>query len=162
MHVASNIALFTRILGAVPSVSTIIEMGAIVGFNLKTTRQIRPKAELAAVEINEGAVDHLRKLDDVDVYHRSILDFVPDRQREMVLVKGALIHTHPDMLPQVYDLMYRTSNKYICIAEYYNPTPVQVKYRGYEERLFKRDFAGEMLGRFDDYSGPHDSDHRDR
>ena len=36
------------------------------------------------------------------------------------------------------------------IAEYYNPTPVEVKYRGHDGRLFKRDFAGEMLDRFPD------------
>jgi len=34
------------------------------------------------------------------------------------------------------------------ICEYYNPTPVSVEYRGNKERLFKRDFAGEMINRF--------------
>lgn len=54
------------------------------------------------------------------------------------------------MLDNVYDLMYNTSNKYICIAEYYNPKPVEIEYRGYKERLYKRDFAGEMLDRYPD------------
>ena len=35
------------------------------------------------------------------------------------------------------------------ICEYYNPTPVTVPYRGASERLFKRDFAGELMDRFD-------------
>ena len=32
--------------------------------------------------------------------------------------------------------------------EYYNPTPVEISYRGHSGKLFKRDFAGEMLDRF--------------
>jgi spore coat polysaccharide biosynthesis protein SpsF len=46
--------------------------------------------------------------------------------------------------------MYAASRKYICLIEYYNPTPVEVPYRGNREKLFKRDFAGEML---DTYPG---------
>ena len=34
--------------------------------------------------------------------------------------------------------------------EYYSPTPVEIVYRGHSDRLFKRDFAGEMLDRFAD------------
>jgi hypothetical protein len=36
------------------------------------------------------------------------------------------------------------------ICEYYNPTPVTVVYRGHRDRLFKRDFAGEMLDKYAD------------
>jgi spore coat polysaccharide biosynthesis protein SpsF len=34
------------------------------------------------------------------------------------------------------------------VCEYYNPTPVEVRYRGYDHALFKRDFAGELLDAF--------------
>ena len=34
------------------------------------------------------------------------------------------------------------------IAEYYNPSPVSISYRGHKDRLFKRDFAGEFLDKF--------------
>lgn len=40
--------------------------------------------------------------------------------------------------------------RYILIAEYYNPVPVEVSYRGNSGKLFKRDFAGEMLDRYSD------------
>jgi spore coat polysaccharide biosynthesis protein SpsF len=36
------------------------------------------------------------------------------------------------------------------ICEYYNPSPVAIPYRGHSDRLFKRDFAGEMLEMFAD------------
>jgi len=47
---------------------------------------------------------------------------------------------------------HRACNRYICLAEYYNPTPMEVPYRGHSGRLYKRDFAGEMLERFPDLS----------
>ena len=61
-----------------------------------------------------------------------------------------LIYINPDLLPTVYDLLYQTSSRYIFISEYYNPTPVSVPYRGHVEVMLKRDFAGEMLDRFED------------
>ena len=83
-------------------------------------------------------------------YHSSILDFKPDDIRDFVLIKGVLIHINPDELQKVYELLYKTSKKYICIAEYYNPSPVEVKYRGHDGKLFKRDFAGEIMHKFPD------------
>ena len=46
--------------------------------------------------------------------------------------------------------MYAASRRYICLIEYYNPTPVEVPYRGEREKLFKRDFAGELLDTYPD------------
>ena len=54
------------------------------------------------------------------------------------------------MLSLVYEKLYTASNKYILICEYYNPSPVNVSYRGHSDRLFKRDFAGEMLEKYID------------
>jgi spore coat polysaccharide biosynthesis protein SpsF len=64
------------------------------------------------------------------------------------LIKGVLIHIAPDQLAAVYEKLYQVSRRYILIAEYYNPTPVSIPYRGHADRLFKRDFAGEMLDRY--------------
>ena len=54
------------------------------------------------------------------------------------------------MLEQVYEKMYACSKKYILIVEYYNPNPVSINYRGHEDKLFKRDFAGELMDKFPD------------
>jgi pseudaminic acid biosynthesis-associated methylase len=85
-----------------------------------------------------------------NVYEMSIFDFIPDVKRDLVIIKTVLIHINPDFLPKVYELLYESSSKFICIAEYYNPTPVTVEYRGHNERLFKRDFAGEILSKYPD------------
>jgi pseudaminic acid biosynthesis-associated methylase len=58
-----------------------------------------------------------------------------------------LIHMSPDQLPQVYDRLVAATGKYLLVAEYYNPTPVSINYRGHTDRLFKRDFAGEIMDR---------------
>ncbi len=39
-------------------------------------------------------------------------------------------------------------SKYILLCEYYNPTPISLEYRGHSNKLFKRDFAGEMLEKY--------------
>ncbi len=146
--VASNTALFSKILEDGASVQSVIEFGANIGLNLLALRRLLPDVELSAVEINQNAVEKLRRIQDLKVYHSSLLEFAPDYERDFVLIKGVLIHLNPDFLPQIYDLLYQTSKRYICIAEYYNPTPVEIPYRGHTGKLFKRDFAGEFMDRF--------------
>ena len=148
--IASNLALFARVLARTRQVHSVIEFGASIGLNLAAIRRLLPEARLSAVEINEKAVAELRKVPELTIHHRSMLEFTPEETHDLVLTKGVLIHLDPDELPDVYDLLHRSSSRYICVAEYYNPTPVTVSYRGHTERLFKRDFAGEMLDRFDD------------
>lgn len=148
--VASNLALFGKILTGTRKIGSVIEFGANLGLNLRALRQLLPEAELSALEINETAVAELDKLGYVKTYHSSIQEYVPDYQRDLALIKGVLIHINPDTLPQVYDLLYQSSRRYICLAEYYNPAPVAISYRGHTGKLFKRDFAGEMLDRFPD------------
>lgn len=64
------------------------------------------------------------------------------------LIKGVLIHINPEFLDQVYAKLYEATGRYLMVCEYYNPTPVNVNYRGHSDRLFKRDFCGEILDRY--------------
>jgi pseudaminic acid biosynthesis-associated methylase len=148
--ISSNTVLFSKILNATHSVSSIIEFGANIGLNLSAIKRILPNAHLSAIEINEKAIAQLKTIENIEVHHSSILDFQPTKQLDLVLIKGVLIHINPDQLQNVYELLYKTSKQYICIAEYYNPSPVEIKYRGHEEKLFKRDFAGEIMDKFPD------------
>lgn len=148
--VASNTMLFSRILGRTGSLSSIMEFGANIGLNLAAFRNLLPDSRLSAVEINASAVKELEKMGGVEIFQQSILDFEPRDFYDFVLIKGVLIHINPDRLSDVYQRLYSASSRYICIAEYYNPAPVEVRYRGHEGKLFKRDFAGEMLDRYAD------------
>lgn len=147
---ASNMALFSKIIPRTAGVKSLIEFGANIGMNLHAIRTLLPNVELSAVEINQHAVSELDKLQNISVYPQSILDFFPDRTWDMVLIKGVLIHINPNNLKQVYERLYHSCSRYICVAEYYNPAPVEVVYRGHSGKLFKRDFAGELM---DSYSG---------
>jgi len=149
--IASNIAMFSKILDGINNVESVIEFGANIGLNLIALKSLLPKIELSAIEINQKAVSELRQLvEKINIYHKSILDFMPEYKRDFVLIKGVLIHLDPSCLQDVYDKLYQTSNRYICIVEYYNPVPVEVSYRGHQGKLFKRDFSGEMLDKFKD------------
>ncbi len=147
---AANLAYFSQILNRTQRIESIIEFGANIGLNMEALRKLRPVAELSAIEINQKAIIELKKIKELKVYPQSILEFNADYQRDLVFTKGVLIHIDPNSLTNVYDLMYQTSRRYICIGEYYNPTPVEVRYRGNQDKLFKRDFAGEMIDRFSD------------
>lgn len=78
------------------------------------------------------------------------MNFITTKVWDFVLIKGVLIHINPEYLDRVYETLYQSSSRYICLVEYYNPTPVEVNYRGHQGRLFKRDFAGEILDKFKD------------
>ena len=148
-RIASNTALFTRVLSRTRNVRSVIEFGANIGLNLEAIRRVLPNAALAAVEINQKAACQLkRSLRSVDVCPVSIVDYKVNRTYDLALVKGVLIHINPEILSRVYERLYRASSRYICIAEYYNPSPVAISYRGHADRLFKRDFAGEMLDKY--------------
>ena len=109
-----------------------------------------PACPLSAVEINAKAAEEARTIPNVQVHEGSILEFNPERTWDLVFTKGVLIHINPDELKKVYELMHRVSNRYVLVVEYYNPTPVEVPYRGHSGRLFKRDFAGELLDGYKD------------
>jgi spore coat polysaccharide biosynthesis protein SpsF len=67
------------------------------------------------------------------------------RTWDLVLIKGVLIHVNPDKLLDVYKNLVSSCKRYLLVCEYYNRTPVSIPYRGHENRLFKRDFSGEIM-----------------
>lgn len=145
---ASNLDFFAKALRAARGVSTCIEFGANIGMNLKALKLLHPAHVQHGIEINANAARELAQVISPDhVHHNSILDFNPKQTWDLVLIKGVLIHINPDALPQVYDKLVAASGRYLLVAEYYNPAPVAIPYRGHADRLFKRDFAGEIMDR---------------
>lgn len=148
--IAGNLALWSKIIAKTQKVSSVIEFGSNIGMNLVALRQLLPAATLSAIEINPKAAETLRKQGDVEVFQTSILEFSESAQWDISLIKGVLIHIAPEELQTVYEKLYAASRRYICLVEYYNPSPVELSYRGHAGKLFKRDFAGEMLDKFSD------------
>lgn len=145
---ACNLAFFAKALQAAQGLRSCIEFGANIGMNLKALKLLHPAQEQHGIEINADAARELAQIiPSSHVHHSSILDFTPSQLWDLVLIKGVLIHLNPEVLPQVYDKLVSASRRYILVAEYYNPAPVAISYRGHSDRLFKRDFAGEIMDR---------------
>ena len=141
----SNRALFEKILSHTHGVTSAIEFGPNIGNNLRAMRDLLPAVELHSVEINASAAAEIQAWGGATVEVTSLLDFTPSRQWDLSFTKGVLIHLPPQALPDVYDKLVAASSRYVMVCEYYNPSPVEVSYRGHEHALFKRDFAGEIL-----------------
>ena len=131
-------------------IKNIIEFGANIGLNIYALKNLFPKINLSAIEINKEAINRLLEIQDLKVYQGSVADIHTKGLYDLVVSVGLLIHIHPDDLSAVYDNIHRVSSRYILIAEYYNPEPVSISYRGYENKLFKRDFAGDLLDKYQD------------
>ena len=147
--VASNTALFSRVLSRLFDVNSVFEIGANIGLNVRALQHLLPQAQIAGLEINDGAADELEQTG-CSVFRGSALSFKPEQTYDFVFTKGVLIHISPEHLDEVYSLMYEASHRYIFLAEYYSPRAESVTYHGESERLFRRDFAGELLDSYQD------------
>jgi len=148
---AANLHFFSKVLDKIGGIDSVTEFGANIGMNLKALKLLYPNQTQYGIEINQNAAKELVDFLGRDkVFNGSILDFKSDIKSTLSLIKGVLIHINPDVLSEVYDVLYQTSEKYILMCEYYNPSPVEVNYRGHSGKLFKRDFAGEFLDKFSD------------
>ncbi len=146
---ASNLHFFVKALRGARGIKSSIEFGANIGMNLKALNLLHPGIDAHAIEINAEAAKQLGMvIPPANVYNTSILDFTPARNWDLTLIKGVLIHINPEVLPQVYDKLVASTGRYLMVAEYYNPAPVAIPYRGHSDRLFKRDFAGEIMDRY--------------
>ena len=148
---ASNLNFFSKTLAQTGKIESCIEFGANIGMNLQALKLVYPEIKLKGIGINEEAANELKEIiSEKNVYMESISEWSPKETFDLVLIKGVLIHINPEKLNTVYQKLYDSTQRYILLCEYYNPSPVTIPYRGHSNRLFKRDFAGEMLDLYPD------------
>lgn len=147
---SANIHFFSQVIARTAGVKDILELGCNVGMNLRALKGIKPSYELTGIDINQDAINLVKEWGGAEAISGSILDLKLDKTFDLTFTKGVLIHINPDKLQDVYNALYSHSNRYILVAEYYNPTPVSIEYHGEKDKLFKRDFAGELLDRYTD------------
>lgn len=139
-------ALWARMLRGCHGVSRVMELGCNIGLNLESLKSIRPDLALSAIEINAKAVEQASRIEGVSVRQGSIIEpFDEPEKHDLTFTSGVLIHINPDYLSVAYRNLVENSRRYVMVVEYYNPAPVVVPYRGNQDRLFKRDFAGEIM-----------------
>lgn len=118
--------------------------------NEKALSILIPDIQMDVVEINSNAAEECRKIPNVTVYNQSLFDFCIEKTYDLTFTSGVMIHLAPEMLDKAYDQLYKYSHKYILVSEYYSTTPTEIIYRGNEGKLYKRDFAGEMMEKYSD------------
>jgi len=142
--------MFSKMIRKLRRIESMVEFGCNTGLNLKALKMINRNFEIAGYEINKNAISEAKKVPGCEIFEQSVITNISQsKMYDVSFTSGLLIHIHPDDLGVVYDNLYRLSKKYILINEYYNPIPVMVEYRGNLGKLFKRDFAGEMIDNFD-------------
>lgn len=132
----------------------ILEIGANEGANLAAFRKIVPGTNLTAIEPNRASAAKIVEHQLADqLYQCTIQDWEPVAGAplfDIVFTRGVLIHIPPSDLPAIYDKMHAASSRYIVVAEYYAPKSEPILYRGEMGRLWRGDFAGDLLKRFKD------------
>jgi pseudaminic acid biosynthesis-associated methylase len=141
----ANRHLFATILSRHPGMDSFVELGCNIGMNLSALHEIDPDAVLHGVEINEKAAAKAAARGIASIHTGSILEPLAIAPAACSFTKGVLIHIAPEQLHAAYDNLLALSRRYVMVIEYYNPNPVSVPYRGHQDRLFKRDFAGELI-----------------
>ncbi len=147
---SSNISFFSKIFSDIGSVKSVLELGCNAGMNLKAIEALNKEVELTGVDINELALSEVDKWGGAKTIVSSIINLEIKETYDLTFTKGVMIHINPKLLTVVYENLYKLSTKYILIAEYYNATPVSIDYHGHSDKLFKRDFAGDMLDKYSD------------
>ena len=148
---ASNLGFFRKALDKAGQILSCLEFGANIGMNLQALKLLYPRIEMRGIEINNAAAAELSGIIGTkNVFEGSIYDYPITEKADLVLTKGVLIHINPDRLDTVYEKLYSVSSRLILVCEYYNPSPIAISYRGHTDRLFKRDFAGELLDMYSD------------
>lgn len=135
---------FQKIVDLCKGIESVVELGANKGHNLAALHMVAPGLSLTGVELNRKACGEMAKITGVNAVCSTIQEFSGD-PCDLVFSCGVLIHLPPADLPMIYRKMFDLSRRYILINEYFNPTPVEINYRGHSERLFKRDFGGEFF-----------------
>jgi len=141
LYYFSKILLANRI-----SLNTAIELGANIGINLDALAALYPGIATYGVEINAKA--HSVLLSKHQAYLGSVYQFETTKSYDLAFCAGVLIHQSPNLLPAFYDKLYSLSHRYILINEYHSPTPTELEYRGYNGKLFKRDFGRDLWERY--------------
>lgn len=140
-----KVAAWSRMLRSCGELASAIELGCNIGLNLQAIKKLLPASNLSGVEINAKAAKEARALDVAEVTEGTIVEPLSLQPADLTFTAGVLIHINPDILPTVYNNLVQNSRRYVLVAEYFDPNPVTINYRGHQDRLFKRDFAGELM-----------------
>lgn len=147
----SNIFFWSQVFQIIGPVESVFEIGCNRGLNLDAIKTLLPSCNTVGLEINQAAAREC-SMNGHNIIEGSILnqkkEDLPLFTSQLSISCGVLIHINPASLPAAYELLYHSSTEFILISEYFSTEPCEVAYRGHSGKIFKRDFAAEMLAMF--------------
>jgi spore coat polysaccharide biosynthesis protein SpsF len=124
---------------------SVLEIGANIGLNLRALRNLT-EAELWAVEPNGRARETL--LADGVVARERLADATADALPfadgafDLAFTATVLIHVPEDAIAKAIGELCRVTRRYVLCLEYFAPVATEVRYRGHDDLLWKRDYGG--------------------
>lgn len=147
-YFTTRVKMWSDILMHSNDIKSVFEIGSNTGINMEVIQfLLNKKISTNGIEINKKA-SLIAKKNKHKIKNISVLDYKPIKKFDMSVSCGVMIHINPKYLNKVYDVLYKSSKKYILISEYFNTQPVTINYRGFQDKLFKRDFAKEIQEKY--------------
>jgi pseudaminic acid biosynthesis-associated methylase len=147
-YFTTRVKMWSDILMHSNDIKSVFEIGSNTGINMEVIQfLLNKKISTNGIEINKKA-SLIAKKNKHKIKNISVLDYKPIKKFDMSVSCGVMIHINPKYLNKVYDVLYKSSKKYILISEYFNTQPVTINYRGFQDKLFKRDFAKEIQKKY--------------
>jgi pseudaminic acid biosynthesis-associated methylase len=144
-----GVEAWQKMLGKADAIETVLECGCNIGRNIGFLNEVLPTATKSIIEISRPAFEFVTRQYELNQsFNGSIEKADFEKTFDLVFTMGVLIHIHPDNLLTNMRKIYESSHKFILIGEYFNRTPVMIKYQGQEDKLFKRDFGKLFIENF--------------
>jgi len=126
----------------VPKEINVLEVGCNTGIQLQALEKGGFK-NLFGIELQSYAISFVKKhAPNTNALQASGFEIpFKDNSFDLVFTSGVLIHISPSNLEQIMKEIYRCSSRYIWGFEYFATTPSEIAYRGYQNVLWKADFA---------------------
>jgi pseudaminic acid biosynthesis-associated methylase len=129
----------------------VVEVGCNVGWNLEYLSRLGVP-ELHGVEPQADAAARAhRRVASVSVVQGTAFALPFETAwADLVFTSGVLIHISPQTVGAALDEIYRVSKRWIVAIEYDHPIEEEIRYRGHDAALWKRDHGALWTQRYPD------------
>ena len=145
-----SISAWKLILKKTKNLKSILECGSNIGRNVEILKKINKNFKISIIQISPIAYKIIINKFSLDKKFNGLIteNNFEKNSFDLVFTMGVLIHIKPDHLLDNMKKIFSMSKKYILIGEYFNKTPVSIKYRNKQDLLFKNDFGKIFLENF--------------